>query len=53
MHNIKDIRKNLESFKDRIKKRNVLVDYEKLLSLDKNNREIIQKKKILKKKKKF
>tara|TARA_B100001093_G_scaffold518934_1_gene605657 strand:+ start:12941 stop:14188 length:1248 start_codon:yes stop_codon:yes gene_type:complete len=53
MHNIKDIRKNLESFKDRIKKRNVLVDYEKLLSLDKNNREIIQKKENFEKEKKI
>ena len=43
MHNIKDIRKNLDYFK-KISERNSNIDFEKLISLDKKNRELIQKK---------
>ena len=35
MHNIKDIRKNLDYFKKKISERNSNIDFEKLISLDK------------------
>ena len=44
MHNLKDIRKNLDSFKKKIKERNVNIDFEKLILLDKENRSLIHKK---------
>ena len=44
MHNIKDIRKNLDYFKQKISERNSKIDFEKLILLDKENRELIQKK---------
>ena len=47
MHNLKDIRKNLENFKKKIIDRNSKIDFEKLISLDKKNREIITKKEKL------
>ncbi len=53
MHNIKDIRKNLDYFKKKISERNTKIDFEKLISLDKNNRELIQKKEILEQEKKL
>ena len=42
MHNLKDIRKNLENFKNKLSNRNTKIDFDKLLSLDKINRELIQ-----------
>ncbi len=53
MHNIKDIRKNLDYFKKKISERNTKIDFDKLISLDKNNRELIQKKEILEQEKKL
>ena len=44
MHNLKDIRKNSETFKKKIMDRNVNVDLNELIKLDKNHRLIIQKK---------
>ena len=44
MHNIKDIRKDLEFYKKKISERNSSVDFDNLINLDKENRELIQKK---------
>ena len=44
MHNIKEIRKDLNFFKKKISERNCLVDFDDLIILDKDNRELIQKK---------
>ncbi len=44
MHNIKDIRKNLNFYKKKISERNTLINFDELIKLDKDNREIIQKK---------
>ena len=52
MHNLKDIRKNIDIFKRKIKERNSLVDFDHLLNLDKENRNLIQKKENLEKEKK-
>ena len=52
MHNLKDIRKNLELFKKKIKDRNVEINFNELLSLDVKNRELIQKKEKLEQEKK-
>ena len=52
MHNLKEVRKNFESFKESLKKRSVNVDFTKLENLDKKNREFIQIKENLEKEKK-
>ena len=52
MHNLKDIRKNLDSFKKKIKERNVNIDFEKLILLDKENRSLIHKKETCEQEKK-
>ncbi len=52
MHNIKDIRKNLENFKIQIKKRNIDLDIDIIKKLDEKNRNFIQKKEILESEKK-
>ena len=52
MHNLKEIRKNFDGFKKGLKKRFVDIDFDKLEDLDKNNRELIQKKRIVRKRKK-
>ena len=44
MHNIKDIRKNLDFFKKKLADRNSLVDLEEVIKLDEENRNLIQKK---------
>ena len=44
MHNIKDIRKDLEFFKKKISERNSLINLDDLIIFDKENRELIQKK---------
>ena len=44
MHNIKDIRKNLDLFKKKISERNSSINFDDLITLDKNNRELIQEK---------
>ena len=52
MHNIKDIRDKIDDFEKKIEVRNVKINKEKILELDKKNRELIQKKEILEKEKK-
>jgi len=52
MHNLKTIRENPDLFKKKILDRNVKIDFEELLKLDKKNREIIQKKEKLEQEKK-
>ena len=44
MHNIKDIRKNIDFFKKKIFERNSSVNFESLITLDEENRNLIQKK---------
>ena len=52
MHNIKDIRNNIENFRESLKKRFLDLDVNKILKLDENNRKYIQEKEILEKEKK-
>ncbi len=52
MHNLKDIRKDLDNFKKKIEQRNIKVNFEELIKLDKENRELIQKKENLEQEKK-
>ena len=52
MHNIKDIRKNLESFKKDISNRYVDFDSSNFLKLDEENRKLIQEKEKLENEKK-
>ena len=40
MHNIKDIRKNLDFFKKKLADRNSLVDLEEVIKLDEENRNL-------------
>ena len=47
MHNIKDIRNNFDNFKNIIKPRNISIDLDQILDLDKNNRKLIQEKETL------
>ena len=44
MHNIKEIRKNLDFFKKKISERNSLINFDDLIVLDKENRKLIQEK---------
>ncbi len=53
MHNLKDIRNNLEEFKQKIKERNVDINFDELISLDQKNRLIIQDKEKLEQEKKI
>ena len=52
MHNLKEIRKDFDTFKKSIEKRSVDIDFDKLKDLDKKNREFIQEKEALEKEKK-
>ena len=52
MHNLKEIRKDFDSFEKSLKKRSINIDFNKLKDLDKKNREYIQKKELLEKEKK-
>ena len=52
MHNIKDIRLNPNQFKEDLSKRFSDINLEIILSLDENNRKLIQKKEALEKEKK-
>ena len=52
MHNIKDIRKDIDNFKNTIKNRNVDVDFDQILNLDEENRKLIQEKEKLEMEKK-
>ena len=53
MHNLKEIRKNVDIFKKKISERNTKIDLDNLLKIDKKNRELIQKKESLEQKKKL
>ena len=50
MHNLKEIRKDIDNFKKLLKSRNL--DIDNIKDLDKKNRNLIQKKEILENKKK-
>ena len=52
MHNIKEIRTNFEKFKKLMKLRNVDINLDEILDLDKKNRTLIQEKEILEMEKK-
>ena len=52
MHNIKDLRENPDQFKEDLINRFVDLDLKKILTLDENNRKLIQKKESLEKEKK-
>ena len=52
MHNIKDIRNNFDNFKTIIKTRNISIDLNQIIDLDKNNRKLIQEKETLEQNKK-
>ena len=52
MHNIKDIRENIDNFMNSISKRNVSIDKNKIINLDAENRKLIQEKETLEKDKK-
>ena len=52
MHNIKEIRNNLDLFKNSLKKRFLEIDVNHILELDKKNRKLIQEKENLEKEKK-
>ena len=53
MHNLKDIRKNFEDFKRKISQRNISINLDEIINLDKKNREFIQKKENLEQEKKI
>ena len=52
MHNIKDIRKNLDFYVKKFNEKNINADLKNLLELDKENRNLIQKKESLEHEKK-
>ena len=52
MHNIKEIRNDIEAFKKALDKRFLDIDVDKILSLDESNRKYIQQREILEKEKK-
>ncbi len=52
MHNLKDLRKNLETFKKKFKDRNVDFNTNEFEKIDKTNRELINKKELLEQEKK-
>ena len=53
MHNLKEIRKDFDTFEESLKKRSVDIDFNKLKDLDIQNRDFIQKKEALERKKNF
>ena len=52
MHNIKEIRNDIEAFKKALNKRFLDIDVDKILSLDEKNRKYIQEREILEQEKK-
>jgi len=52
MHNIKEIRNDIKTFKEALEKRYLDIDVDKILSLDESNRKYIQEREILEKEKK-
>ena len=53
MHNLKDIRKNLEFYKKKISERNASIKFSTLMQLDEENRNLIQRKEKKNKKKNY
>ena len=53
MHNIKEIRRDIDSFKNNLKKRFINIDLETILKLDEANRKLIQTSEALEKEKKI
>ncbi len=53
MHDLKELRKNLNHYKKKFKERNFELDQNIFIELDKANRELIQKKELLEKDKKI
>ena len=53
MHNLKLIRENINQYKKKFQDRYLKVDFDNLIALDKENREIIQKKEKLEQEKKI
>ena len=53
MHNIKYIRQNLDEFKIKIRDRNTQINFDELISLDEENRKLIQEKENFEKEKKI
>jgi len=53
MHNLKLIRENINQYKKKFQDRYLKVDFDNLISLDKENRELIQKKEKLEQEKKI
>ena len=47
MHNLKDLRKNIEIFKKKFKERKIDFNSDEFNKADKNNRELINKKELL------
>ena len=52
MHNLKELRKNLETFKKKFKDRNLDFNTDEFNKADKANRELINKKELLEQEKK-
>ena len=52
MHNLKDLRKNLHIYKKKFKDRNLDFNTDNFIKIDKNNRELINKKELLEQEKK-
>ena len=52
MHNIKDIRDNIDNFEKSLLKRNIKIEKANIVNLDKENRKLIQDKELLEKEKK-
>ena len=53
MHNIKSLRENADFFKKKFEERNIKINFDDLINLDKKNREIIQKKEKLEQERKI
>ena len=53
MHNLKELRKNLDNYKKKFKDRNVVFDDKKFIEKDNLNRDLISKKEKLEQEKKF
>jgi len=52
MHNIKEIRKDFDTFLQKLKSRNIIIDIDEIKDLDQKNRKLIQKKESLENEKK-
>ena len=52
MHDLKNLRKNLEEYKNKLQKRNFNLDTEEFTKIDKLNRELINQKELLEQEKK-